>query len=281
MSLFISSKSTSHDFSYVELLKIAKNNSYVGRLEDTLVQTVAAMTHRYCRLLGDDFQNDLVSEVTTFLTERLEACDTDECKVIYLRTLGNLKAPNTISKLFSFAQTGSYKVSTQAVKALKAFPVSFWNTVEFRSKFEDIFYQTSKKYDSSARTLALDILLGMTLNVHELTNLVNYLRSDDKAFEVKQYLLQKLHVNAATSDYYRHAMTLLLKQDPKINNYHILGQRGMSTAIMRDFSNAPSFNGTLLSVQEIKDGVLKRGNADVFMQAGEEKFSIFTVSRLL
>lgn len=249
-------------------------------MEDTLVQTLAAMTHRHCRLQGDDYQNSMVTEVITFLIERLEACDTDDCKIIYLRALGNLKAPNTIPKLFSFAQTGSYKVSTQAVKALKCFSVSFWNTAEFRSKFEDIFYQTNKKYDSSARTLALDILLDMKLNVHELTHLVNYLQSDDKAFEIKQYLLQKLQVNAVTSEYYRHAMALLLKQDRKLNNYHILGQKGMSTAIMRDFSNAPSFNGSLLSVQEIKDGVLKRGNADIYVQAGGKKFSIFTVSLL-
>lgn len=258
-------------------MKLAQNNTYYARLEDTLVQTISAMTHRYCRLLGDDYQNSFVTEVTTFLTEKLESCENDDCKIVFLRAMGNLKAPSTISKLFNFARTVSYKVSTQAVKALKSFPVSFWNTSEFRSKFEDIFYQTYKKFDSSARTLALDILLDLKLNVYELTKLVGYLRSDEKAFEIKQYLLQKLQVNAVTSDYYRHAMRLLVKQDRTLNNYHILGQKGMSTAIMRDFSNAPSFNGSLLSVQEIKDGVLKRGNADVYVQAGEEKFSIFTV----
>ncbi|XP_063698675.1 microsomal triacylglycerol transfer protein-like [Culicoides brevitarsis] len=260
-----------------ELLKFAQNGSHYERLQDTLVQTLAAMTYRHARLLGDDFQNSFVTKVTEFIMSQLKNCETDECKVIFLRALGNLKAPNTISMLFEYAETGSYKVSTQAVKALKAFSVSFWNTPEFRARFEDIFYQTHKKFDSSARTLALDVLLDLKLNVHELTKLVNYLRSDDKAFEIKQYVLQKLSVNAATSDYYRHAMLLLVKNDRKVNNYHVLGQKGLSTAIMRDFSKSPSFNGTLLSVQEIKDGVLKRGNADVFVQAGQEKFSIFTL----
>uniref|UniRef100_A0A336LXJ6 CSON003735 protein n=1 Tax=Culicoides sonorensis TaxID=179676 RepID=A0A336LXJ6_CULSO len=260
-----------------ELIKIAQNNSYYTKLEDTLMQTIASMTHRHARLLGDDYQNGFVSEVTNFLTDALDACESDECKLMYLRALGNLKAPNTISKLFTFAQQGSYKISTQAVKALKQFPVSFWNTAEFRSKFEDIFYQITKKYDSSARTLALDILLDLKLNIHEMTRLVNYLLSNDKAFEIKQYLLQKLQLNAVQSDYYEHAMKLLVKYDKKINNYHVLGQKGMSTAIMRDFSRTPSFNGSLLSVQEIKDGVLKRGNADIYVRTGDEKFSIFTL----
>lgn len=268
-------------FFSIELLKIAQNSSYYSKLEDTLVQTIAAMAHHHCRLLGDDFQNPFVTDITSFITEKLDSCEEDACKIIYLRALGNLKAPNTIPKLFIFAESGSYKVSTAALKALKSFSPAFWNTREFRSKFEDIFYQTHKKYDTSARTLALDILLELKLNVHEMTNVVKYLLSGDKTFEIKQYLLQKLQVNAEISDYYRHAIALLVKQDRKLNNYHVLGQRGMSTAIMRDFSKAPSFNGSLLSVQEIKDGVLKRGNADIFVRARDEKFSIFTVSSRL
>lgn len=236
------------------------------------------MGHRLARLYIDDYQEPIIADILEHLIKKLDNCTNDECKVLYLRTLGNLKAPVMIPTLFTYAHTESYKVSTGALKALRSFSTAFWNTEKFRKNFEDIFYQTRKKYDSSARTIALDILLELNLTVKEFTRLVEYFTSNDKAFEIKQYLLQKLQVKSSTTEYYEQAMNLVFKIDKMLNNYHVLGQKGLSTAIMRSFSSYPSFNGSLLSVQEIKDGVLKRGNADVFVEADGQKFSIFTVS---
>lgn len=57
--------------------------------------------------------------------------------------------------------------------------------------------------------------------------------------------------------------------------------KGLSTALSRKFSKTPSFNGTLLSIQEVQGGVLKRGIVDMTMETNNDHFSFFTVHHRL
>ncbi|EAT47026.1 AAEL001806-PA [Aedes aegypti] len=61
------------------------------------------------------------------------------------------------------------------------------------------------------------------------------------------------------------------------DNYHILGVKGVSTALSRTYSTVPSFNASLVSLQEMSGGVLKRGIVDLTLDVDEEKFSLFTL----
>ena len=72
-------------------------------------------------------------------------------------------------------------------------PVSKF-TEKNKKKFEKILYQIEKKYDSSARTLSLNILFEMRPNKFE--SLVDFLNSNYSQFEVKKYLIQKLRLVA-------------------------------------------------------------------------------------
>lgn len=251
---------------------IPKNNKFF----DTLLQTVASLAHRYAKLPGNSYDTELVAQVKNFFVQQLDRCGKDKCKLKFIRGLHNLKSPQTLGKLVKLAQEGSAKVSVAAMKALRSFSVFLWND-DYRAIFEEIFFQVSKKFDSSARALALDILLDLKPDQDELTHLLEHLKSNDKAYEVKQYLLQKVRMLADRCPDFADMLRKTIKRDPKLNNYHILGAKGLSTALTRTYSRTPSFNASLESLQEMSGGVLKRGIVDLALEVGEEKFSMFTL----
>ncbi|XP_058450990.1 microsomal triacylglycerol transfer protein [Malaya genurostris] len=259
-----------------DVLAMAENKPTDPRYYDTLVQTVASMGHRYAKLPGNSYDTDVVDKVQNYLIRQLNSCSKDKCKQRFIRGLHNLKSPKTLDALVKLALEGSSKVSVSAMKALRSFSVFLWND-DFRATFEDIFFQVSKKFDSSARALALDILLDIKPDFEELTHLVQLLKSNDKAYEVKQYLLQKLRMQADRCPDFAEMLQRIIQNDPKLNNYHVIGAKGLSTALTRTYSTVPSFNASLESLQEMSGGVLKRGVVDLALEVGEEKFSMFTL----
>lgn len=259
-----------------DLLEMAEKKPNNNKFYDTLLQTLGSLAHRYAKLPGNSYDTELVEKVKNFLLSQLDWCKKDRCKDKFIRGLHNLKSPKTLDVLIKLAKEGSAKVSVAAMKALRSFSVFLWNE-EFRAVFEDISMQVSKKYDSSARALALDILLDLKPDFEELMHLVQLLKSNDKAYEVKQYLLQKLRMLADRCPDFAALLEKVIRRDPQLNNYHILGARGLSTALTRTYSMVPSFNASLESLQEMSGGVLKRGIVDLAVEVGEEKFSMFTL----
>lgn len=77
------------------------------------------------------------------------------------------------------------------MKAIRSFPVSAWNDDVLKTA-EKIYYQIGKRYDSSARTLALDILLEANPSFTTLIHLLTSLLDQDPVYEVQQYLLQRV-----------------------------------------------------------------------------------------
>ena len=247
------------------------------KLRDTLVQTVASMSQRFAHKTNEDFESHIVVEVKNFLMKSMNKCETDECKVVYVRGLQNLQSPDTIEKLFSLALNFPYQISVAAVKALKKFPASQF-APEAKGKLFSIFYQRGKKFDSSARTLALDILLTFRLENDDVAELVSFLKSGDSAYEIKQYLIQKLKMSAEKCLQFNEMLQIALAKDPQVNNWNVYGGlKGLSSVLVRKFSQQPSFNGSLFSVQEMKGGVLKRGNVDLMLRSGDEEISLFSL----
>ncbi|XP_062546976.1 microsomal triacylglycerol transfer protein [Armigeres subalbatus] len=259
-----------------DLLELAEKKPDNNKFYDTLLQTLGSLAHRYAKLPGNSFDTEIVEKVKSLLLSQLDWCKKDRCKVKFIRGLHNLKSPKTLDVLSKLAKEGSTKVSVSAMKALRSFSVYLWNE-DFKAIFEDIFFQVSKKYDSSARALALDILLDLKPDYEELMHLVQLLKSNDKAYEVKQYLLQKLRMLADRCPDFEALLQKVVRRDHQLSNYHILGAKGLSTALTRTYSKVPSFNATLESLQEMSGGVLKRGIVDLALEVGEEKFSMFTL----
>lgn len=260
-----------------DLLELANGKLENEQLKDTLIQTIGSMALRFTKLPNENYKTEIVMKVSVYLLKALEACDNNDCKVMYLRAMQNLRSPDTATKLMEFAFDNNYHVSVAAMKALKEIPIAFC-TNEMKKQFEMIFFQRFKRFDSSARTIALDILLQMKPKPAEVRLFIEFLKSNDKAYEVKQYLVQKLKLIAEKCPRFRETMQRVLAEDVEVNNWNVYGGlKGLSTVLERRFSQNPSFNGSLLSVQEMKGGSLKRGSVDLLMRSDDEQFSLFTL----
>lgn len=192
------------------------------KLRDSVLQCVAALTHQS----GFDINDDLFKNIKKFILKNLnENCEDEFCKTLYIRALQNLQDPSTITTLLKYALENEAKISVAAMQALKSFPVIHFNE-KHRQEFTRIFYQVNKKYDSSARTLALDILLTMKPTPEQLGHLLDYLTSNDKHFEIKTYVIQKLKMLSEKCPRFRALLQSSLYERPHVNNYHIIGQKG-------------------------------------------------------
>ncbi|XP_055838443.1 microsomal triacylglycerol transfer protein isoform X2 [Episyrphus balteatus] len=242
-----------------------------SKLKDTLIQTTASLARQSTFGEGDE----LVSKIRKYLLNELTIkCTSTECKTQYIRALQNLQDITTVPVLLKLATEGDVKVSVTSLQALRSFPIKYFSNEDSKI-FESIFFQTKKKYDSSARTLALDIILDMKPNKEQLGQLLNYLGSNDRQFEVKTYLLQKLRMISEKCPRFTALLKVCLSEKPAINNYHVIGQKGLTTALHRVLTKSPAFNESLLSIQEINQGVLKRGSVEMILGAGREQISTF------
>ncbi|KNC31217.1 hypothetical protein FF38_14346 [Lucilia cuprina] len=205
-----------------ERLTAAEENAIKNeKLQDSVLQCVASLTHQS----GFDANDKLLKEIKEFILKNLlEICKDEVCKTRYIRSLQNLRDPTTISILMKYALKEETKISVAAMQALKSFPIIHFNE-KHRQAFTHIFYQIPKKYDSSARTLALDILLDMKPTPEQLGHLLDYLASNDRHFEIKTYVIQKLKMLSDKCPRFRALLETGLHERPHINNYHIIGQK--------------------------------------------------------
>lgn len=260
-----------------DLLEVVQSGEVDNeKILNSLVQTISSMTHK----LAKTNKNEMVKTVEDFLTESIKTCndrtEVNECKVMYIRGLLNLQSPSSLSTLVDLALYQPYQTSVMAMKALSRF--SSTHLLGLKRDFKKIFYETTKRFDSSARTIALDILLDLNPSDGEIGEFIKFLKSEDSAYEVKQYLVQKLRLRAEKCSDFAQKLKIALSSDPEANNWNIYGaMKGLSTALNRGFSHSPSFNGSMTSVQEIKGGVLKRGSVDMLMEFKDEKLSLFTL----
>ncbi|XP_026470483.1 microsomal triglyceride transfer protein large subunit-like [Ctenocephalides felis] len=246
------------------------NKTRDHKLTDTLLQTMAAMAKNLAKLPGRSYEDKLVQQVSTHISQNLKACQNDECRLVYIRAMRNLQDPATVKSLLQHATKGSKPVSVTAMKALKNFPQRVLQYDTVQKACIQIFFQITKKFDSSARTLALDILLDAGIKDELLKDVLDYLRSPDKAFEVKQYVLQRLRHESDKSEIFENRVNKLLRQSRRVNNYNVLGQKGLSTAFSRVYASSNTSSTQLATVQEMNGGMLKRGVVDFNVQYGED-----------
>lgn len=152
-----------------------------------------------------------------------------------------------------------------------------------RELCRQVFLQLGRRYDSSARTLAADILLTAGVSKDELREMLwsmsHFITKDSQ--EVGQYTLQRLR-QVAERDLQLLATykSVLADEQTRLNNYHVLGQRGMATAFSRNFLDTASSNGSLVSTLELAGGILKRSVLDVVIEGADQSQALFTVSDL-
>ncbi|XP_046673473.1 microsomal triacylglycerol transfer protein [Homalodisca vitripennis] len=259
-----------------DLVRLMEAGPYNEKLDETLVLTIAATTNNLKKHNGTSNEK-IVRDVLQMLENKVKACSSDDsCLLKYMRAFKNLAAEESIPTLITYAKTGSKRVSVAAFNAIHSFPASFWSPDVIKAA-KRAYFQLDKRYDSSARTLALDILLENGPDEELLSELLLSLKSQDPAYEVKQYLVQRLNqIGESDKKLISSVKGLLISLNLK--NYNILSQKGLSTAFTRSFMDHPSANGTLSTIQEMSGGIVKRGLVDVIIdRQGSSRQSIFTL----
>lgn len=259
-----------------DLLKVVKSKSIDSKLKTTFIHTLGALANRYSKSSQSLPAHDIVADVLNYFNESIAQCEEISCFVEYLNGFNNLQSPKAIALLFSHINDSDRTVAVAAAKALRKYPSSLWNRQHIK-QFEEIFYQKEKRFDSSVRTLALDIVLDTKLSDNQISKLVAYYKSTDRAYEVKKYLLEKIAMLSVENTQLAERVQKLIRNDKTLNNYDVLAPKGMTTALSRNYAQQSPFDGTLTSIQEIFGGILKRGAVDMTFDSPGHKYSYFTV----
>lgn len=263
----------------IDLLKIVDDKSLSDKVKTTIIHTLGSMSRRFAQLPGENYASEVVTQVQTYFNESIGSCKESPCFVRYLNGMNNLQSEEFIELLFEYVNDTNRAVSVAAMKALRNFPVSIWKKNEI-ANFENIFYENEKRYDSSVRTLALDIVLNSKFSDKQLNKLLLHLKTNDRAFEVKKYLLETIQMLSSENAEINGKVEKMIKSDKTLNNYHIIGQKGLTTALSRKSSTRSPFNVTLTSIQEIFGGILKRGIVDLTIDSPDSRYSYFNVGLL-
>lgn len=254
-----------------DILRRSEETMQNDKVSETYALTAGAMARHYGSAA-------VIDKARVSLELGLETCTGEECKLKFLRALRNLRSPAAIPTLLVHALSDSKAISVAAWRALKTLPREAV-TDELKSAAHRVFYQIGgPRRDSSARTMALDIILENEPSKEALLDFVKYLSSNDPAYEVRKYLSQRL-IQIAERDarFAEYLRSIYASGNVTLNNYHVNAQRGLSTAFARNFLHSPDSNGSLVTIQEVNSGLLKRGIVDVVLESNEQRQAMFSL----
>lgn len=254
-----------------DILKRSEETMQNDKVSETYALAAGAMARHYGSAT-------VIEKARVSLELGLETCTGEECKLKFLRALRNLRSPAAIPTLLEHALSDSKAISVAAWRALTAFPREAV-TDELKSAAHRVLYQIGgPRRDSSARTLALDVILESGPSQEVLRDLVKYLSSNDPVYEVRKYLSQRLNQIAERDAQFGEYLTSIYASgNVTLNNYHVQAQRGLSTAFTRHFMRSPGSNGSLLTIQEVNSGLLKRGIVDVVLENNVQRQAMFSL----
>ncbi|XP_015591483.1 microsomal triglyceride transfer protein large subunit isoform X2 [Cephus cinctus] len=267
----LSMSATPHADIAKDILRRSEETMQNDKISETLALTAAAMARQH----GSPA---VIERARASLEIGLDSCTGEECKLKFLRALRNLRSKVAIPTLLSYASNGTRAISVAAWRALGALPKEHL-TKEVKIAAAKTFYQIGgPKRDSSARTLALDIILEADPSKEDLQGLVQYLSTNDSVYEVRKYLTQRMEqIAEKNSEFAKNLKEAFQTEGKKVMNYNALALKGLSTAFTRTFLNSPGSNGSLVTVQEVSSGLLKRGVVDVILESGKDRQSLFSL----
>ncbi|TGZ31885.1 microsomal triacylglycerol transfer protein [Temnothorax longispinosus] len=254
-----------------DILRRSEETMQSDKVSETYALAAGAMARHYGSA-------EVIEKARVSLELGLETCTGEECKLKFLRALRNLRSAAAIPTLLVHALSDSKAISVAAWRALKALPREAV-TDEVKSAAIRVFYQIGgPRRDSSARTIALDIILESEPSKETLYDFVRYLNSNDSAYEVRKYLSQRLtQIAERDARFAEYLRSIYTSGNVTLNNYHVKAQRGLSTAFDRSFLRSPDSNGSLVTVQEVNSGLLKRGIVDVVLESNKERQVMFSL----
>lgn len=261
------------EFLLKDLLRLLKDKIKNEKLRETALLCLASVSKTF-NSDAKNLNSPLVTDIRQYFLDSLRACDTDPCRQLYLRVLKNLAMPDTVSIILEYVDSAEKKTSVSAVKALTAMPPHVIDS-HIKAKLENVYFQVGRRYDSSARTLALDILLNHQPESEFLRNVLGSL-SSKYALEISTYTLQRLVEFAGKCPTIRSRIQQILAADLSISNYHTFSQNGKSTAFSRDLYRNINGNGTFSSSTEAVGGTMKRSSFDIHLGKDSDSMHILS-----
>lgn len=224
----------------IDLLALCQKKIPNANLALSATLSLASITQRFRYQNPGD--NTIVSNVRQHLLDSLQACKDEECNQLYLRALKNLAMSDTVTHILERIDSSDRKTSVVAVKALQALPADVFQP-SVLNKLQKIYFEIDRRYDSSARTLALDILLDHQPQRQLIYDILRSIASN-KNKELVTYTVQRLLEYAGNKPSIRAQLKEILIDEPSINNYHFWAQNGQSTAFTRLMYHDLNGNGT-------------------------------------
>jgi len=255
-----------------DLLALCQKKIPNANLALSATLSLASITQRFRYQNPGD--NTIVSNVRQHLLDSLQACKDEECNQLYLRALKNLAMSDTVTHILERIDSSDRKTSVVAVKALQALPADVFQP-SVLNKLQKIYFEIDRRYDSSARTLALDILLDHQPQRQLIYDILRSIASN-KNKELVTYTVQRLLEYAGNKPSIRAQLKEILIDEPSINNYHFWAQNGQSTAFTRLMYHDLNGNGTFSSSNEVVSGVMKRSSFDIYLNNEEESFHLLS-----
>ena len=222
-----------------------------------------------------------------------------------MRVLKNLASIETLPVILSHINSKDRKTSVAAVKALKALPATVFQHPKVRNTLQRVYLQIGRRYDSSARTLALDALLEHQPSCQTETEflrevLVYVSKAGAKESELTTYTLQRLQEFAGNNPAIRSQVKQILSEGQMLNNYDVFSQNGLSTAFTRFMYRDATGNGTFRSIilkilshndfncnmlisfvnsssTEAVSGTMKRSSFDIYLNNLDDSFHMLSV----
>ena len=253
------------------ILKRSEETMQNDKVSETLALSAAAMAKQHG-------SSSVIEKARVSLEIGLDSCTGEECQLKFLRALKNLESKAAVPALLNFALNGSKATSAVAWQALGALPKQHLRE-EVRTAALRTFYQIGgPRRDSTVRTLALNLILENEPSVDDLQGFAQYLASQDPMYEVRKYLSQRLEQLAEKNPQFsRNLKEALKRESHKIYNYDVLAQKGLSTAFTRNFLKSTGSNGSLVTIQEVNSGLLKKGVVDVVLESEPHSSAIFSL----
>lgn len=266
-----------------DLFNLVKKKVKSPKLEETAILTVAAlvnilrMNSQRTSTGSTPVEKLIGADVEEYLVASLENCTLPACEQVYLRSLKNLKSPATLDKLFEIVQKdGDPKTSVTAIKAIQAFPDSAIS-LKYRPILVKVVNQLVRKYDSSSRTIALDILLRNNPTRDEIKEILHLLKKQDSQHaEVTTYMWNRLQefmeTNRELDTYVANIIT-----EEGMKTYHHLSPKGLSTAFSRVFTRSSSGNSSFSNAIEMSGKILKRSSFDVYIKSQDDQLHLLSL----
>ncbi|KAK7021851.1 hypothetical protein SK128_009107 [Halocaridina rubra] len=260
------------EFLLQDVISIVKKGTKNDKLTETLALTLASITRTFCKT-STNCKKPIVSEVIRLFMEELNSCSTEQCQLMYIRALKNLRLAKTVDELIKFAEGAARKPAIYAMRALQTMPDQFINKQALK-RLERIFFELVRTHDSSIRIMAADILLRHKPSEELFVSMLRTLHTQSTR-ELNTLLLGRM-IDLAESD--THVEKLLKKviRMSEFNNYDVLAQGGLSTAFSRSLAESPDSNSSFSNLLEISGGLLKRSTVDVYLDSQDARMRLLS-----